>query len=55
VYKRQTIFFKRPEDVDFWAKEADKRGLKNLPVVSVIADICRPELLFEMDGIAFSK
>lgn len=50
-----TIFFKRPEDVDFWAKEADKRGLKNLPVVSVIADICRPELLFEMDGVAFSK
>ena len=49
-----TVFIKRPQDVEIYLKIAQERNLNILPIVSVIADVCRPELLFEMDAIAGS-
>jgi len=45
-----TAFVKRPEDVPRFWQMLDARGLSQLPVVSVVADICREELLFELDA-----
>ncbi len=47
-----TVFLKRPEDVDAYREVVAECGLENLPGVPVVADICRDELLFEMDGAA---
>ncbi|MCD6303514.1 MAG: hypothetical protein J7M21_00960 [Planctomycetes bacterium] len=47
-----TVFLKRPEDVETYRRIAAERGLENLPGVPVIADVCRDDLLFEMDGAA---
>jgi enamine deaminase RidA (YjgF/YER057c/UK114 family) len=47
-----TIYLKRPEDLSVYKKVAARRGLTNLPAVCVTADICRDELLFEMDALA---
>lgn len=45
-----TAFVKRPADVArFWQSLA-LRGLEQLPVVCLVADICREELLFEIDA-----
>jgi enamine deaminase RidA (YjgF/YER057c/UK114 family) len=51
-----TAFVKRPEDaVHFW-EIAGKRGLKDFPGICVMADICRDELLFEIDAeVAFPR
>jgi enamine deaminase RidA (YjgF/YER057c/UK114 family) len=45
-----TIFVKRPEYAEVFHEVAAFRGLKELPYVCVVADICREELLFEMDA-----
>ena len=46
------VFVKRPEDATvFWQMAAD-RGLGDFPGVCVVADICRDELLFEIDAEA---
>lgn len=47
-----TVFFKRPGDFSVFDRIAGSFGLKNLPAVFVAADICREELLFEMDALA---
>jgi len=47
-----TVFVKRPEYADVFWKVAAVRGLENLPAVCVVADVCRKELLFEMDAEA---
>ncbi len=48
------IFIKRPEDAPAYQEIATARGLANLPAVILVADICREELLFEMDAeVAF--
>jgi len=45
-----TIFVKRREDAPvFWEMMA-RRGLPAFPAVCVVADVCREELLFEIDG-----
>jgi enamine deaminase RidA (YjgF/YER057c/UK114 family) len=45
-----TVFVKRPEVAPvFWEMMAN-RGLPDFPAVCVVADICRDELLFEIDG-----
>ncbi|MFC1782044.1 Rid family hydrolase [Planctomycetota bacterium] len=47
-----TVFVKHPEDIQpFWTMAAD-RGLGDFPCVCVVADVCRAELLFEIDAIA---
>jgi hypothetical protein len=48
------VFVKRPEDALAYQERAAARGLSNLPAVIMVADICREELLFEMDAeVAF--
>ena len=48
------VFVKRPEDTLAYQELAAARGLENLPVVIMVADVCREELLFEMDAeVAF--
>jgi enamine deaminase RidA (YjgF/YER057c/UK114 family) len=44
------IFVKRPEDALAYQERAAARGLENLPAVIMVADVCRPELLFEIDA-----
>jgi len=47
-----TVFVKKPEHASvFWAM-AKERGLKHFPAVCVVADVCRDELLFEIDAEA---
>ncbi len=45
-----TAFVKRPDDVPTFKKIIAERGLDHLPIVCVVADICRDELLFEIDA-----
>jgi len=45
-----TAFVKRPEDVPRFRRMLDARGLSQLPVVCIVADICREELVFELDA-----
>jgi len=50
-----TIFVKRPEYAEvFWTIAAD-RGLEDFPAVCVVADVCREELLFEIDAEAVGR
>jgi enamine deaminase RidA (YjgF/YER057c/UK114 family) len=44
------VFVKRPEDALIYQERARALGLDNLPAVVMVADICRPELLFEIDA-----
>jgi enamine deaminase RidA (YjgF/YER057c/UK114 family) len=49
------VFVKRPEDALAYQERSAARGLENLPVVIMVADICREELLFELDAeVAFN-
>ena len=47
-----SAFVKRVEDVDAFHEVAAERGLSDLAGIRVIADVCRDDLLFEMDGAA---
>ena len=47
-----TIFLKKREDIDIYKKIVQEYSLQEIPAVIVIADICRDELLFEIDAIA---
>lgn len=47
-----TVFVKRPEYVTIFHEITAERRLTDLPVVYVVADICRDELLFEIDAEA---
>jgi len=47
-----TVFLKRPRDYPTYIRILEERGLEDLPAVCVQADVCRDELLFEMDGVA---
>jgi len=46
------LFLKRAEDVSAYRDVADELGLGNMPAVCMVADVCRAELLFEIDGVA---
>jgi enamine deaminase RidA (YjgF/YER057c/UK114 family) len=49
-----SVFVKRPEDARVYQEQAAARGLENLPAVVMVADVCREELLFEIDAeVAF--
>jgi hypothetical protein len=50
-----TVFVKHGEYADFFYEIALARGLDNFPCVCVVADVCREELLFEMDAEAVVK
>ncbi len=45
-----TVFFKNPQDYDHYQKYVKEKGLADLPAVYVIADVCRDNLLFEIDA-----
>lgn len=47
-----TVFLKRPEDISIYQEVAKEYGLEDMPAVFMIADVCRDELLFEIDAIA---
>jgi len=47
-----TCFVKLPEHVESYHEILAQRGLEDLAAVSVLADVCRDDLLFEMDGAA---
>ena len=48
------VFVKRPEDARVYQEQAAARGLSDLPAVIMVADICRDDLLFEIDAeVAF--
>ena len=47
-----TVFVKRPEYASLFWEMAAERGLMDFPAVCVVADVCREELLFEIDAEA---
>jgi enamine deaminase RidA (YjgF/YER057c/UK114 family) len=47
-----TVFVKLPEHVEMFWEIAAERGLEDFPAVCVVADVCREELLFEIDAEA---
>ena len=47
-----TAFIKRPEDVGTFQRIINELGLEDLPIVCTIADVCRDDLLFELDATA---
>jgi enamine deaminase RidA (YjgF/YER057c/UK114 family) len=47
-----TVFVKNPEYASVFWKMAKDRGLEEFPAVCVVADVCREELLFEIDAEA---
>ncbi len=47
-----TVFVKRPEYAPIFWEMAKDRGLEEFPAVCVVADVCRDELLFEIDAEA---
>lgn len=46
-----TVFLKQAEHASIYREVALRRGLEELPGIYVVADVCRPELLFEMDAV----
>ena len=50
-----TVFVKHPEHAEVFWDMAVERGLVDFPAVCVVADVCREELLFEIDGEAVVK
>lgn len=49
-----TVFLKRPEYYEAYKDYIAEHNLKELPFISCIADVCRDDLLFEIDAI-FAK
>jgi len=47
-----SVFVRRPEHDEIFWDMAEARGLGEFPGVCVVADICREELLFEIDAEA---
>jgi enamine deaminase RidA (YjgF/YER057c/UK114 family) len=46
-----TVFLKRRQDFPVFQKVAREAGLQDVPSVNVVADVCRDELLFELDAM----
>jgi enamine deaminase RidA (YjgF/YER057c/UK114 family) len=46
---RAVAYFKSAEDVAVFSRWLRRRGVKRLPVLNVCCDICRPDLLFELE------
>ena len=47
-----TVFVKHSHDAEIFYRIAAARGLQDLPAICVVADVCRDELLFEIDAEA---
>jgi enamine deaminase RidA (YjgF/YER057c/UK114 family) len=48
------VYIKRPEDYTA-VRAICEQKLGTLPTIYAIADVCRPELLVEIEGVAFSR
>ena len=48
------IYLKRREDFNI-ARSICERRFGHVPAIYAVADICRPELLIEIEGVAFSR
>ncbi len=48
-----TVFLKRHEDIPVYKEVVNEYGLADIPAVCVIGDVCRDELLFELDAVFF--
>lgn len=48
------VYLKRPQDYARCKSVCEKR-LGQVPVLYLVADVCRPELLVEIEGVAFSR
>ena len=48
------VYIKRPEDYPA-VRAICERRLGTLPTIYAVADVCRPELLVEIEGVAFSR
>lgn len=48
------VYIKRPEDYERTRAACEQR-LGEVPTIYAIGDVCRPELLVEIEGIAFSR
>ena len=46
-----TVFIKHKEDFYAFQQVIQKMGIPDIPSVNVVADICRDELLFELDAV----
>ncbi|MCX6901558.1 MAG: dioxygenase [Verrucomicrobia bacterium] len=49
------VYVKRPQDYPVIRKVCEKRCGINIPIIYVVADVCRSDLLVEMEGLAFAK
>jgi enamine deaminase RidA (YjgF/YER057c/UK114 family) len=49
------VYVKRPQDYPVIRKVVEQRCGKTLPVIYVVADVCRSDLLVEMEGLAFAR
>ena len=47
------VYIKRPGDYEKTRRVCEAR-LGELPAIYAVADVCRPELLVEIEGIAFA-
>jgi enamine deaminase RidA (YjgF/YER057c/UK114 family) len=45
-----TVFLKRPEDFEIYQKISEENGFNKIPAVCTVADVCRDDLLFELDA-----
>lgn len=50
-----TIFLKRKSDFSLYQETAKSLGLASIPAVYLVADVCRDELLFELDAAFVTK
>jgi len=48
------VYLKRPEDFSA-CKAICERRFGSVPAIYAVADVCRPELLVEIEGVAFSR
>ena len=47
-----TAFLKNPCDARAFERVVERSGLKDAPLVTTVADVCREDLLFEIDAVA---
>ena len=47
-----SVFIKHPEHLAVYREVAADRGLADMPAICMNTDICRDDLLFEIDGVA---
>lgn len=50
--EQATAFVKHKKDIPIFEEELRQFGLTDLPVITTIADVCRDDLLFELDATA---